>query len=46
MADAALNELEMNSRIKLDDTAKTRLISNLLVALVSERDAQPTLDLS
>jgi regulator of protease activity HflC (stomatin/prohibitin superfamily) len=46
MADAALNELEMNSRIKMDDSAKTRLISNLLVALVSERDAQPTLDLT
>jgi regulator of protease activity HflC (stomatin/prohibitin superfamily) len=46
MADAALNELEMNSRIKMDDSAKTRLISNLLVALVSERDAQPTIDLT
>lgn len=46
MADAALNELETSSRIKLDDGAKARLISNLLVALVSERDAQPTFDLN
>lgn len=46
MADDALNELETSGRIKLDDAAKARLISNLLVALVSERDAQPTFDLN
>lgn len=46
MADAALTQLETEGKLKLDDNAKARLVSNLLVALVSERDAQPVIDLN
>lgn len=46
MVDAALAQLETEGKVKLDDNAKARLISNLLVALVSERDAQPVIDLN
>jgi len=46
MADSALAQLETEGRLKLDDPAKARLVSNLLVALVSERDTQPVLDLN
>ena len=46
MADAALTDIEVHSKVKLDDNAKARLISNLLVTLVSERDPQPTFDLN
>lgn len=46
MADTALVQLETEGRLKLDDNAKARLVSNLLVALVSERDTQPVLDLN
>jgi regulator of protease activity HflC (stomatin/prohibitin superfamily) len=46
MADAALTDIEIHSKIKLDDNAKARLISNLLITLVSERDPQPTFDLN
>lgn len=46
MADSALNDIETHSKVKLDDSAKARLISNLLIALVSERDPQPTFDLN
>lgn len=46
MADSALVQLESEGRLKLDDTAKARLVSNLLVALVSERDTQPIIDLN
>jgi len=45
MADGALLQLEANGTVKLDDNAKGRLISNLLVALVSESNAQPIIDL-
>jgi hypothetical protein len=33
-------------KIKLNDDAKAKLVSNLLVALVAERDAQPIIDLN
>lgn len=46
MADAAITQLETEGKLKLDDNAKARLASNLLVALVSERDAQPVIDLN
>lgn len=46
MVDAALTQLETEGKLKLDDNAKARLVSNLLVALVSERDAQPVIDLN
>lgn len=46
MADSAVAQLESEGRLKLDDNAKARLVSNLLVALVSERDTQPVLDLN
>lgn len=46
MADAALTQIEAGGRVNLDDNAKARLIGNLLVALVSERDAQPIIDLN
>jgi hypothetical protein len=46
MADTALMQLETEGRLKLDDAAKARLVSNLLVALVSERDTQPVIDLN
>jgi hypothetical protein len=46
MVEAALAQLESEGTLKLDDNAKVRLVSNLLVALVSERDAQPVIDLN
>jgi regulator of protease activity HflC (stomatin/prohibitin superfamily) len=46
MVEAALAQLESEGALKLDDNAKVRLVSNLLVALVSERDAQPVIDLN
>jgi regulator of protease activity HflC (stomatin/prohibitin superfamily) len=46
MVDTAISQLETEGRLKLDDEAKVRLVSNLLVALVSERDAQPVIDLN
>jgi regulator of protease activity HflC (stomatin/prohibitin superfamily) len=46
MADSAVMQLESEGRLRLDDAAKARLVSNLLVALVSERDTQPIIDLN
>lgn len=46
MADSAVMQLESEGRLRLDDSAKARLVSNLLVALVSERDTQPVIDLN
>ncbi len=46
MVDAALSQMESESRVKLDDNAKGRLVSNLLVALVSESSATPVIDLN
>jgi regulator of protease activity HflC (stomatin/prohibitin superfamily) len=46
MADSALSQLESSGTVRLDDAARGRLISNLLVALVSESAAQPIIDLN
>lgn len=46
MVENALSQLDEKGLVQLDDSAKVRLVSNLLVALVSERDAQPVLDLN
>ncbi|NWH07504.1 MAG: SPFH domain-containing protein [Alphaproteobacteria bacterium] len=46
MVENALSQLESRGVIKMDDSSKTRLVSNLLVALVSEHDTQPVLDLN
>jgi regulator of protease activity HflC (stomatin/prohibitin superfamily) len=42
----ALKHLEEQGVVSLDGADRTRLVNNLLVALVSERDAQPVMDLN
>lgn len=42
----ALKGLEAQGTLALDAAGKARLVSNLLVALVSERDSQPIIDLT
>lgn len=46
MVESALEQIEEKGRISLSEDAKSRLVSNLLVALVAERDAQPIIDLN
>lgn len=46
IVDRALAHLEETGAVDANSPERMRLISNLLVALVSERDAQPVVDLS
>jgi regulator of protease activity HflC (stomatin/prohibitin superfamily) len=46
MVESALDQIGVAGKIKLSDDAKAKLVSNLLVALVAERDAQPIIDLN
>lgn len=46
MVESALDQIGVTGKIKLNDDAKAKLVSNLLVALVAERDAQPIIDLN
>ncbi|MBR5139472.1 MAG: SPFH domain-containing protein, partial [Clostridia bacterium] len=41
MVEMALERLEQNSNIKLDDERKAAMVSNLLVVLCGNKDAQP-----
>ncbi|HAH09142.1 MAG TPA: hypothetical protein DCL48_03470, partial [Alphaproteobacteria bacterium] len=46
MVETALEQIAGTGKIKLSEEAKGKLVSNLLVALVAERDAQPIIDLN
>jgi regulator of protease activity HflC (stomatin/prohibitin superfamily) len=46
MVESALEQIGVTGKIKLGEDAKAKLVSNLLVALVAERDAQPIIDLN
>jgi regulator of protease activity HflC (stomatin/prohibitin superfamily) len=46
MVESALEQIGVSGKIKLSDDARAKLVSNLLVALVAERDAQPIIDLN
>jgi hypothetical protein len=41
MVDAALKSLEQNKTVTLDDERKAAMVSNLLVVLCGEQNAQP-----
>lgn len=41
MVEMALKEITKNNMVKLDDTQKAQMISNLLVVLCSNKDVQP-----
>jgi regulator of protease activity HflC (stomatin/prohibitin superfamily) len=41
MVEMALEKLEEGGKVKLDDERKASMVSNLLVVLVSDKDAQP-----
>ncbi len=41
MVEMALDKLEAGGKVKLDDERKASMVSNLLVVLTSDRDAQP-----
>ncbi|MEO5566211.1 MAG: SPFH domain-containing protein, partial [Luteimonas sp.] len=41
MVEMALNELQKNGVVKLDDERKAAMVSNLLVVLCGDRAAQP-----
>ena len=44
MVEMALERLESNSNIKLDDERKAAMVSNLLVVLCGNKDAQPVVN--
>jgi regulator of protease activity HflC (stomatin/prohibitin superfamily) len=44
MVEMALERLESNSSIKLDDERKAAMVSNLLVVLCGNKDAQPVVN--
>ncbi|MDR2697769.1 MAG: SPFH domain-containing protein, partial [Holophagales bacterium] len=44
MVEMALDRLESQGKVKLDDERKAAMVSNLLVVLCSERAAQPVLN--
>lgn len=44
MAQMALNQLEQDGTVQLDDERKMAMINNLLVAIVSDRAAQPVIN--
>lgn len=41
MVEMALDKIEEGGKVKLDDERKASMVSNLLVVLVSDKDAQP-----
>ena len=44
MVDMALKELEEGGIVNLDDEKKAQMVSNLLVVLCGNKDAQPVLN--
>jgi hypothetical protein len=44
MAQMAIEQLERDGTIELDDERKMAMINNLLVAIVSDRSAQPVIN--
>jgi hypothetical protein len=42
--DMALERLENSSHVRLDDERKAAMVSNLLVVLCSDREAQPVVN--
>ncbi|MFA6098063.1 MAG: SPFH domain-containing protein [Patescibacteria group bacterium] len=44
MVEMALQQLEESKMVKLDDERKASMVSNLLVVLTSDRDAQPVVN--
>ena len=44
MVELALNQLSEKGVVELDATQRAVLVSNLMVVLCGERDAQPTLN--
>jgi hypothetical protein len=44
MVEQALNSLSERSIVALDDERKAAMVSNLLVVLCSDRDAQPIIN--
>ena len=44
MAEMAIAQLESNHTVELDDERKVAMINNLLVAIVSDRSAQPVIN--
>ncbi|GAT78635.1 SPFH domain-containing protein, partial [Ehrlichia ruminantium] len=45
MVDEILTHFELKYQINLSDEQKVKLINNLLVSLISEQGAQPTLNI-
>lgn len=44
MVEMALDKLEQGGKVKLDEERKASMVSNLLVVLTSDRDAQPVVN--
>src|SRR5262249_9717298 len=44
MVDMALERLEQSSHVRLDDERKAAMVSNLLVVLCADREAQPVVN--
>jgi len=44
MAQMAINQLEQDKIIELDDERKVQLVNNLLVAIVSENPTTPVIN--
>ncbi|GGE81659.1 SPFH domain-containing protein [Priestia taiwanensis] len=44
MAKASINQLEADGAFELDDERKANMVNNLLVAIVSDRSAQPVIN--
>ena len=44
MVEMALEKLEANDRVHLDEERKAAMVSNLLVVLCGNRDAQPVVN--
>jgi hypothetical protein len=43
MVEMALNKLNDNNIVKLDDSERARMVNNLLVTLCSNKEAQPVI---
>ena len=46
MAEMAVERLEKNGLVELDDERKVQMINNLMVAIISDRGAQPIINTS
>jgi hypothetical protein len=46
MVQETIEMLEKNGTVKMTDQEKARMVNNLMVAIVSERSANPVVDLS